>query len=82
MASIPKSIIRRSRRALQRAVDAAGGQKQLAEQIGTSQQYIWNCLNRNDDIIRAELVLAVQKATGVEANELRPDIYPEDVSAA
>lgn len=60
--------------ALKKAVEIAGGQTQLARQIGVSQPAVWNWLNKSP--IPAEHVLPVEKATGVSRHELRPDIYP------
>lgn len=65
-----------SREALQRAVLAAGGQKPLADKIGTTQSNVWYWLERSKTGVPAEWVFKVAEATGVPANELRPDIYP------
>jgi DNA-binding transcriptional regulator YdaS (Cro superfamily) len=66
-------------RALERAIEALGGQSQLARAIGNGvrQQNVWWWRNRSGRV-PAEYVLAIQKATGgqVKAHELRPDVYP------
>ncbi|MCP3466589.1 molecular chaperone TorD family protein [Bradyrhizobium sp. CCGUVB23] len=57
---------------LDRAIDAAGGVAQLARKIGISQPSVsnWNK-------VPAQRVMAVEAATGVSRNELRPDLYSE-----
>ncbi len=66
--------------ALQRAVDIAGGQTELAKIIDPTQkklkqQNIWTWLNR-DKKISARWVVKVSQVTGVPCHELRPDIFP------
>ncbi len=57
---------------LERAIDAAGGVAQLARKIGISQPSVsnWNK-------VPAQRVIAVEAATGVSRNDLRPDLYSE-----
>ncbi|PLT21536.1 transcriptional regulator [Psychrobacter sp. MES7-P7E] len=67
--------------ALQKAVETAGGQTELAKSIDPNQeklkqQNIWNWLNR-DKKTSAKWVVKVSQATGVSCHELRPDIFPE-----
>jgi DNA-binding transcriptional regulator YdaS (Cro superfamily) len=57
-------------------VDAAGGQKPLADKIGTTQSQIWYWLERSKKGVPAEFVLRIEGATGVPRHELRPDLYP------
>lgn len=57
---------------LNRAIDAAGGVVQLARKIGITQPSISNW-NR----VPAERVIAVEAATGVSREQLRPDLYSE-----
>ena len=57
---------------LNRAIDAAGGVVQLAHKIGITQPSISNW-NR----VPAERVIAVEAATGVSREQLRPDLYSE-----
>ena len=70
--------------ALERAVEAAGGQTALAERIGNGvkQTNVWNWLNR-EKRVPAERVLAVEQATDgqVSRHELRPDLYPSEDAA-
>lgn len=66
--------------ALQKAVDIAGGQTELAKSIDPTQkklrqQNIWTWLNR-DKKTSAKWVVKVSQATGVSCHELRPDIFP------
>ncbi|MFB9269957.1 molecular chaperone TorD family protein [Bradyrhizobium erythrophlei] len=55
---------------LERAIDAAGGVAQLARKIGIAQPSVSNW-NR----VPAQRVIAVEAATGVSRNLLRPDLY-------
>ena len=67
-----------SRRALQKAVELAGGQAELARLIGgkVRQAHIWNWLNR-DQRIPAERAIQVEVAVErkVTREQLRPDIF-------
>lgn len=60
---------------LEMAVRIAGSQAELARRCDTSQPRIWQCLNRNR-IVPADLVLPIERATGVSRYHLRPDLYP------
>jgi DNA-binding transcriptional regulator YdaS (Cro superfamily) len=64
------------KKALQRAIDKAGGQKALADAIGTTQPQIWYWLNDSKKGVPAEFVIPIERATGIGRSELRPDIYP------
>jgi TorA maturation chaperone TorD/DNA-binding transcriptional regulator YdaS (Cro superfamily) len=55
---------------LNRAIDAAGGVAQLARKIGSAQPSVSNW-NR----VPAQRVIAVEAATDVSREELRPDLY-------
>jgi DNA-binding transcriptional regulator YdaS (Cro superfamily) len=62
--------------ALQKAIEAAGGQTALAKSIGVVQQLVWNWLNRSEGRVPAEHCIAIERATGgaVRCEDLRPDI--------
>lgn len=62
--------------ALRRAVDKAGGQKPLADSIGTTQSQVWYWLERSKKGVPAEYCGRIEAVTGVPRHELRPDIYP------
>ena len=64
--------------ALHRAVTAAGGQKALAARIGTTQSRVWYWLARAKNGAAAEFVIAIEAATGIPRQELRPDLYPAE----
>jgi DNA-binding transcriptional regulator YdaS (Cro superfamily) len=66
--------------ALKRACDLAGGQKRLADKIGTRQSLIWYWLNSSKKGVPAEFVLSIERETGVSRSELRPDLFADDVS--
>lgn len=61
---------------LKRACEIAGGQKPLADLIGTTQSQVWYWLTRSKKGVPAEYVLAIETATGVSREELRPDLWP------
>jgi TorA maturation chaperone TorD len=69
-----------SLQALERAVEAAGGQSALARAIGKSQSHIWHWL-KVAKRVPAEAAVAIEKATGVTRQELRPDLYVQGESA-
>lgn len=64
------------KQALKAAINKAGTQEKLAELIGTAQQ------NISYDLLAGRsshnLVLKIEKATGVPKEQLRPDLYPVD----
>jgi len=62
---------------LDRAIDVAGGVAQLARKIGVAQPSVSNW-NR----VPAARVIAVEAATGISRQELRPDLYRESESCA
>jgi TorA maturation chaperone TorD len=68
-----------SLQALERAVELAGGQSALARAIGKSQSHIWHWL-KVAKRVPAEAAVAIEKATGVTRQELRPDLYVEGES--
>ncbi|WP_439370264.1 molecular chaperone TorD family protein [Bradyrhizobium sp. DASA03120] len=57
---------------LERAICAAGGVAGLARKIGVSQPSVSNWTK-----VPAQRVIAVEAATGVSRNDLRPDLYTE-----
>lgn len=58
-----------------------GNQSAFARLIGVSQPTVWAWLNTAKRI-PAEYVLKVEAETGVSRHDLRPDIYPQEKSAA
>lgn len=62
--------------ALKRACDVAGGQKPLADRIGTTQSQVWYWLNRAKKGVAPEFVPAIERETGIPRSELRPDLWP------
>lgn len=64
--------------ALKRACELAGGQKPLADRIGTTQSQVWYWLTKSKRGVAAEFVLPIERETGVSRNALRPDLYPAD----
>lgn len=61
---------------LARAIEAAGGQVNLAKAIGTTQSNIWTWLNKSKRGTPGEWVMQIEAATGVSRHDLRPDIFP------
>lgn len=66
--------------ALKTAISTAGSQTKLAERIGKTQGHISQWLRRG--AVPAEMVLTIEKHTGVSRHDLRPDLYPRDEAAA
>ena len=58
--------------ALTKAIARAGGVSQLARSLGVRQSAVSNWRNRQ---VPADRCRAIERATGVTANELRPDVF-------
>lgn len=72
---------RSMRAAMQRAVQAAGGQTALARRIGKTQGHVSQWLRRG--YVPPLLVPQIEQATGIPRHELRPDLFAvEDRGAA
>jgi DNA-binding transcriptional regulator YdaS (Cro superfamily) len=69
--------------ALEKAVEIAGSQAELARRLGKKQAHIWNWLHR-DKQVPAECVLAIESATdgAVTRYDLRPDVFGDDPQPA
>lgn len=67
-----------SNEALREACTRAGGQKHLADRIGTTQSQVWYWLERSKSGVSAKFVLPIERETGVPRSKLRPDLYPEE----
>jgi len=67
--------------ALAKACANVGGQKALADLIGTSQAQVWYWLERSKNGAAAEYVLRIEEKANVSRHLLRPDIYPLDQQA-
>jgi DNA-binding transcriptional regulator YdaS (Cro superfamily) len=70
-----------SQSALRRACQKVGGQKPLADRIGTTQSQVWYWLSKSKRGVPAEFVLPIERETGIPRSELRPDLYPEEARA-
>lgn len=70
--------------ALERAIGIAGGQKPLADRIGTTQSQVWYWLARAKKGVPGEYVIPIEQATDgqVSRHDLRPDLYPLSPEAA
>jgi DNA-binding transcriptional regulator YdaS (Cro superfamily) len=68
--------------ALERAVEIAGGQKPLADLIGTTQSQVWYWLTRAKKGVPGEYVIPIEQATQSQVTryDLRPDLYPRPAS--
>ena len=60
---------------LRTAVQIAGGQLALANQLGIKQGHVWSWLNTGRQRASGRYVLAIEAATGVSRHDLRPDIF-------
>lgn len=65
------------RAAFTRAVDAAGSENRLAGLTGYSHHAIWHA--RKIGRCTAEMAIRIERATGVSAAELRPDLFASSV---
>jgi DNA-binding transcriptional regulator YdaS (Cro superfamily) len=61
---------------LEQAIAKMGSQTALAKAIGKSQGHISKWLERK--YVPAESVLAIESATGIPRQKIRPDLYPEE----
>ena len=64
-------------KALQAALEIAGGVSQMARELGVTTQAVSQWTNAP-----VHQVLKIEKLTGVLRHELRPDVYPPDEAAA
>ena len=62
-----------SKEALGRAIDAAGGPAALAKELGVTVQAVCQW-----DEVPPLRVLAVERASKIPRQELRPDLYPPE----
>jgi len=65
-----------AKESLERACKLSGGQKALAQAIGTRQSQVWYWLKRSKKGVPAEFVLKIERVSGVPRHEIRPDIFP------
>ena len=66
--------------ALDRAINLSGGTGYaLAKRLGLPRQTVYGWLKAGR-VLSAESVLAVERVTGVSRSELRPDLYPKEMS--
>jgi DNA-binding transcriptional regulator YdaS (Cro superfamily) len=70
-----------SNEALKKACELAGGQKPLADRIGTTQSQVWYWLERSKKGVPAEFVLPIERETGISRSDLRPDLWPAEIGA-
>jgi len=66
--------------ALAQAVRAAGSQSAFGRLVGKRQSTVREWLIT--DRLPAEHVLAIEAATGVPKEQLRPDIYPVEIASS
>lgn len=64
---------------LAKAVRQAGSQSAFGRIVGKRQSTVFDWLS-NSTPLPAELVLLVERETGVSRHDLRPDIYPLELS--
>lgn len=67
--------------ALERLVEIAGSQSEVARQLGVPQPTFWKWL-QSSKRLPAEYVLTAEKLFGVSRHDLRPDIYPRNYPPA
>jgi len=71
-----------SNEALRRACKVAGGQKHLADRIGTTQSQVWYWLTRSKKGVPAEYAPLIERETGIPRAELRPDLWADESAEA
>lgn len=64
---------------LERAIQAAGTGKALAELLGVTPMAVSYWKARG---VPARQAIPIEKATGISRHELRPDLYPTEIEAA
>jgi DNA-binding transcriptional regulator YdaS (Cro superfamily) len=62
---------------LRRAIEIAGGQKPLADSIGTTQSQVWYWLEKSKKGVPAQYCIRIEEKTGIARHLLRPDVFPE-----
>ena len=65
--------------ALKTAVEIAGSQSALGRVLGVTQRAVWRWVSEGKHL-PAQHVLAVEKATGVSKELLRPDLFVQDAA--
>lgn len=68
-------------RAFKEAVAKAGGQTAFAAICGCTQGNIWQLLKKKS-LLPAQYVLKAESGTGISRHDLRPDLYPVEVSSS
>jgi DNA-binding transcriptional regulator YdaS (Cro superfamily) len=67
---MPKPKSKPNRKAVRRAIKAAGGVRKLAARLGVTHPAVLQW-----ETIPAELVVKAEQVTGIPREELRPDIF-------
>ena len=65
---------------IQRAVAIYGSQSATARARGVSQAAVWKWVHGKTEL-PAEQVLPIEHDTGVSKHDLRPDLYPRDLTS-
>lgn len=63
---------------IERAVQAAGGPKAVAEKLEIKRQAVEKWIKH--ERLPADRVLIIEALSGISRHELRPDLYPEDLT--
>lgn len=61
------------REAFTKAVEACGSEHKLADRTGYSQHAIWHARKKGKPT--AEMAIRIERATGIKAAKLRPDLF-------
>lgn len=69
---------RPARNAIAQAIKIAGGQSELARRTGLRQQQISYWLNKSVKGLPDYAVIAIEKATGVPKEQLRPVLFAQE----
>ncbi|GGZ83059.1 hypothetical protein GCM10007161_13140 [Ignatzschineria indica] len=63
---------------LLQAIDAVGGQSQLADALNIKQGHVGMWVHRDKKAPPAEYVLKIEEITGISRHKLRPDVFGDD----
>lgn len=64
------------------AINAVGGQSQLADALNIKQGHIGMWVHRDKKAPPAEYVLKIEEITGISRHKLRPDVFGEEIKEA
>lgn len=64
---------------IQAAITKAGSQAKLGKAIGCTQNAVFQAKKRGS--VTGEMAVAIERATGIPKEQLRPDLFAQDSAA-